>query len=112
MTDKYLAIFRGQEVRREIYNNEWWFSVVDSVRILTDSVDAGAYWRKLKQRLIKEGSQVVTFCHGLKLKAPDGKKLIVEIPRPFSVLSSLSLPLKQSRSKDGLQESGMKECKR
>jgi len=40
---------------------------------LTESPDAGAYWRKLKQRLKEEGSEVVTFCHGLKLEAPDGK---------------------------------------
>jgi hypothetical protein len=49
------------------------FSVVDVVGVLTDSPDAGAYWRKLKQRLNEEGSQVVTFCHGLKLQATDGK---------------------------------------
>jgi DNA-damage-inducible protein D len=78
MPGDYLAIFRGQEVRRKIYNNEWWFSVVDSVRVLTNSVDAGAYWRKLKQRLSEEGSQVVTFCHELKLMAPDGKKYLTD----------------------------------
>jgi hypothetical protein len=42
--------------------------------ILVESSDSGAYWRKLKQRLIAEGSEVVTFCHGLKLTAPDGKQ--------------------------------------
>jgi DNA-damage-inducible protein D len=46
---------------------------VDVCAILTESADPGAYWRKLKQRLKKEGSEVVTFCHGLKLVAPDGK---------------------------------------
>jgi len=46
---------------------------VDVCEALTDSIDAGAYWRKLKQRLTEEGSEVVTFCHGLKLPAPDGK---------------------------------------
>lgn len=68
-----IAIFKGKQVRKIIYNNEWWFSVVDVVGVLTDSIDAGAYWRKLKQRLIEEGSEVVTFCHGLKLMANDGK---------------------------------------
>lgn len=48
--------------------------MVDVCEALTDSVDPGAYWRKLKQRLIEEGSEVVTFCHGLKLEATDGKK--------------------------------------
>ena len=46
---------------------------VDVYAVLTGSADAGAYWRKLKQRLREEGSEVVTFCHGLKLTAPDGK---------------------------------------
>jgi len=69
-----IAVFRGKDVRRIIHNNEWWFSVVDACGVLTESVDPGAYWRKLKQRLIEEGSEVVTFCHGLKLEAADGKK--------------------------------------
>jgi hypothetical protein len=69
----HIAIFRGREIRKVIHNKEWWFSVVDICEILTDSVDAGAYWRKLKQRLKEEGSEVVTNCHGLKLTAPDGK---------------------------------------
>ncbi len=68
-----IAVFKGKEIRKTIHNNEWWFSVVDVCEALTESPDAGAYWRKLKQRLKKEGSQVVTFCHGLKLEAPDGK---------------------------------------
>ena len=68
-----IAVFRGTEIRKAIHNDEWWFSVVDVCAILTESADPGAYWRKLKQRLKKEGSEVVTFCHGLKLVAPDGK---------------------------------------
>jgi len=68
-----LAIFKGKKIRRLIYQNEWWFSVVDVCGVLVASADSGAYWRKLKQRLIAEGSEVVTFCHGLKLEAPDGK---------------------------------------
>ena len=55
-------------------NEEWWFSVVDVYDILTGSPDAGAYWRKLKQRLNAQGGQPVTFCHGLKLTASDGKQ--------------------------------------
>ncbi len=68
-----ISIFKGKNIRKTIYKNEWWFSVVDVCLALTESVDSGAYWRKLKQRLTIEGSQVVTFCHGLKLLAPDGK---------------------------------------
>src|SRR3989339_899953 len=68
-----ISLFQGKEVRKVLHDNEWWFSGTDVVEALTDSVDPGAYWRKLKQRLKDEGSEVVTFCHGLKLKAPDGK---------------------------------------
>lgn len=68
-----IAVFKGKEIRKTIHKNEWWFSVVDICGALTESADAGAYWRKLKQRLGEEGSEVVTFCHGLKLTAPDGK---------------------------------------
>ncbi len=61
-----IAVFKGKRIRKVIHNNEWWFLVVDICSILTDSADAGAYWRKLKQRLADEGSEVVTICHGLK----------------------------------------------
>lgn len=68
-----IAIFKGWKVRKTIYQNEWWFSVVDVCGALTESADSGAYWRKLKQRLKEEGSEVVTFCHELKLQSADGK---------------------------------------
>ncbi len=71
-TDK-IIVFETASIRRTLHNGEWYFSVVDIVSALTQSLDAGAYWRKLKQRLGAEGSEVVTFCHGLKLLAPDGK---------------------------------------
>ncbi len=69
-----LAVFKGKKIRRMIHNDEWWFSVIDVCGALTGSPDPGAYWRKLKQRLKKEGSEVVTFCHDLKLESLDGKK--------------------------------------
>ena len=71
--DSHIAVFRGKEIRKTIHNDDWWFAIVDVWAVLTESADAGAYWRKLKQRLKEEGSEVVTFCHGLKLLAPDGK---------------------------------------
>ncbi len=72
-SDKALVVFQGKSIRRIWHNEQWHFSVVDVCEVLTESIDAGAYWRKLKQRLLEEGSEVVTFCHGLKLLAPDGK---------------------------------------
>lgn len=72
-TEGKLVVFKGKNIRRVLHNGEWFFSVIDIVGALTDSQDAGSYWRKLKQRLGEEGSEVVTKCHGLKLLAPDGK---------------------------------------
>ena len=57
----------------------WYFSVVDVVRVLTDSADPAAYWRKLKQRLKAEENETVTNCHGLKMTAPDGKKRLTDV---------------------------------
>jgi prophage antirepressor-like protein len=77
ITKKLLTpvIFNQKQIRR-IWDEKqelWYFSVIDVVEALTNSVDPNAYWRKLKQRLNEEGSQTVTFCHALKMKAIDGK---------------------------------------
>lgn len=72
--DAKIDLFQGKKVRKIFHNEEWWFSVVDVCGVLTNSSDISGYWRKLKQRLNEEGSEVVTFCHGLKLVAVDGKK--------------------------------------
>jgi len=68
-----IAIFETKKIRRIWYNDEWWFSVVDVVRALTDSEDPRKYWNKLSQRLKEESNEVVTICHQLKLVAEDGK---------------------------------------
>lgn len=94
MTEK-LAIFKGKEIRRIIYRDEWWFSVADICGVLTDSADAGAYWRKLKQRLKAEASEVVTKCHGLKLEAADGKKYSTDCANTegiFRIIQSIPSP--------------------
>ena len=76
MTDK-IKLFEQKQVRThwDTESEEWYFSVVDICNVLSESAskDPGAYWRKLKQRLKAEGSEVVTNCHGLKMKAADGK---------------------------------------
>ena len=89
------AVFKGKRIRKAIHKNEWWFSVVDVCGALTDSIDAGAYWRKLKQRLKEEGSEVVTFCHGLKLEASDGKKYETDCANTegiFRIIQSVPSP--------------------
>lgn len=72
-----IKIFENQQVRTawNEEEEEWYFSVVDVCRVLAGSTskDPGAYWRKLKQRLKDEGSEVVTNCHELKMPASDGK---------------------------------------
>jgi len=95
METNKIAIFKGRTVRRIIYKNEWWFSVVDVCRALTESPDGGAYWRKLKQRLKEEGSKVVTFCHELKLEAIDGKKYLTDCANTegiFRLIQSIPSP--------------------
>jgi len=94
MTQK-IAIFQQKKIRKTIHDNEWWFSVVDVCAALTNSVDSGAYWRKLKQRLKLEGSEVVTFCHGLKLIASDGKKYKTDCANTegiFRIIQSIPSP--------------------
>ncbi len=90
-----IVVFENRKIRRDWHKEEWWFSVIDVCRVLTDSVDAGAYWRKLKQRLKKEGSEVVTNCHGLKLKAADGKKYKTDCANTegiFRIIQSIPSP--------------------
>lgn len=92
-----IKIFEGNQIR-SVWDNdkeEWYFSVVDVVGTLTDSKDPGAYWRKLKQRLKEEGSEVVTFCHGLKLKAADGKMREIDVADMqgiFRIIQSVPSP--------------------
>jgi len=75
-------LFEGVYIRHEwvAEKEDWFFSAVDVCNVLADSrsKDPGAYWRKLKQRLATEGSEVVTNCHGLKLMASDGKKYLTD----------------------------------
>lgn len=96
---------------------EWYFSIVDVVAILTDSVNPTAYWRKLKQRLKKEGNQTVTDCHGFKMRAVDGKmrktdcadteqlfRLIQSIPSPKAEPFKLWMAQVASERIDQLQD--------
>ena len=95
MKDNKLVVFQDKKIRRLLVDDEWFFSVVDVVAALTDSLDPGAYWRKLKQRLTAEGSQVVTFCHRLKLPAPDGKMRSTDcanVKGMFRIIQSIPSP--------------------
>lgn len=76
-----LVLFEGKQVRRawDEKDQKWYFAIVDVIAVLTGSVDPGAYWRKLKERLKKEGNQTVTNCHGLKMTAADGKERLTDV---------------------------------
>lgn len=95
--NKAIALFEGKQIRRHWDEEKelWFFSVVDVMRALTESVDAGAYWRKLKQRLKEEGSEVVTKCHELKMQASDGKYYLTDAADTevmFRIIQSIPSP--------------------
>jgi hypothetical protein len=75
MEETKLAFFKGKQVRKILFQNEWWFSVVDVVGVLTDSVDSKDYWYRMKIRVNNEEKiQLSTICRQLKLESSDGKK--------------------------------------
>lgn len=97
MTNKLTKIssFHEKEIRKVFFQEEWHFSIVDICAVLAESSDSGAYWRKLKQRLVADGSQVVTFCHGLKMVASDGKKYVTDCANTegvFRIIQSIPSP--------------------
>ena len=98
MTKKQaIQLFEEKKVRT-VWDDEqekWYFSIVDTVAVLTDSIDPTAYWRKLKQRLKAEGNETVTNCHGLKMTAPDGKMRMTDVAdteQLFRLIQSIPSP--------------------
>ena len=92
-----IQLFENQRIRTawDEEKEEWYFSIVDVVGVLTDSVDPTAYWRKLKQRLKAEGNETVTNCHGLKLRAADGKLRLTDVAdteQLFRLIQSIPSP--------------------
>ncbi len=95
--NKVMAIFEGQQIRRHWDDEKelWYFSVVDVIGILTDSLDPRKYWNKLAQRLREEGSEVVTKCHHLKFIAKDGKYYVsdaADTETMFRLIQSIPSP--------------------
>jgi len=92
-----IALFEQKQVRRAWNQAEakWYFAIVDVIAVLTDSVDAPAYWRKLKERLKKEGNETVTNCHALKMTAADGKQRLTDVANTeqlLRIIQSISSP--------------------
>lgn len=92
-----LKLFQDKKVRT-VWDDEqekWYFSIVDVVAVLTDSVDSRKYWNKLKQRLKEEGNETVTNCHQLKLQAADGKMRLTDVAdteQLFRLIQSIPSP--------------------
>lgn len=93
--NKEMVLFESNKIRRQMYNGEWNYSIVDIIEILTGSKDSSTYWRVMKKRLSEEGNESVTNCNSLKMVAKDGKlrqtdcanretifRLIQSIPSP------------------------------
>ena len=91
-----LAVFKGQQIRRAIHNDEWWFSVIDVVAALTGANNPRRYWSDLKRKLKKEGyDQVYENIVQLKLIAPDGKMRETDCSNTetmFRLIQSMSSP--------------------
>jgi len=117
-----IKIFEDKRVRGlwDSEQEQWYISIIDVIAILTESVDANAYWRKLKQRLKAEGNKTVTDCHGLKMTAPDGKmrmtdvatteqlfRLIQSIPSPKAELFKLWLAQIANERLNKMQDPGL-----
>ncbi len=97
MIETQLSLFQDQTIRkiRDPIRQQWLFSVVDVVSILSASSDGRKYWNKLKERLSIEKSEVVTNCHQLKLIAEDGKMRttdVADVQTLFRIIQSIPSP--------------------
>jgi len=92
-----IKLFNQKQVRCHWDSDQekWFFSIVDVLEVLTESIDSQAYWRKLKERLKKEGNKTVTDCHGLKMIAADGKMRLTDVAdteQLFRLIQSVPSP--------------------
>ena len=92
-----IKLFEHKKVRTfwSEENEKWYFSVVDVLEILTDSVDIASYWRKFKQRLKSENNETVTNLHALKMVAADGKMRMTDTAdteQLFRLIQSIPSP--------------------
>ena len=92
-----IKLFEEKQVRSiwDEKQEKWYISIVDVIALLTESSDANAYWRKLKQRLKEEGNETVTNCHGLKMLAADGKMRmtdVADVEQLFRLIQSIPSP--------------------
>ncbi len=114
-----MTLFEDYQIRR-VYDEEaeiWWFSVIDIVQVLTQQADYQAarnYWKVLKNRLNKEGSQLVTDCNRLKMIASDGKQRLTDVATAETLLRLVqSVPSPKAEPiKLWLAKVGMSACRK
>lgn len=92
-----IKLFNDKQIRThwDDEQEKWFFSIIDVVGVLSESVDPQAYWRKLKQRLKEEGNETVTNCHALKMLANDGKMRMTDVAdteQLFRLIQSVPSP--------------------
>lgn len=100
MEEKSIQLFENKQIRTkwDEETEKWYFSIVDVVAVLTDSIDyqtARKYWKVLKGRLLQEGDELVTNCYQLKLRAADGKMRLTDVAdqvQLFRLIQSIPSP--------------------
>lgn len=99
-----IKLFEQKQVR-SVWNEDeekWYFSIVDVVHILTESPNPNNYWKVLKHRLTKEGSELVTVCNQLKMLSAGGKKYktdVADTEQLFRLIQSVLSPLNSELKK-------------
>jgi DNA-damage-inducible protein D len=106
-----IIVFENKRIRRIWHEDDWYFSVIDVVGVLTDSVKPNVYWSVMKERVKSEdGFEVFTICKQLKLESTDGKKYMTDCANTegmFRIIQSIpspkAEPFKQWLTKDGYE---------
>ena len=115
MEDNKIQLFEDQPIRTAWNEDEeeWYFSIVDVVQVLTESSDGRKYWNKLKQRLKEEGSELVTKCHQLKMKSPkDGKRYNTDVANTEQLLRIIqSVPSKYPQCRPAALHGRITPCR-
>lgn len=88
INDSSIQLFEDKKIRTawDEQAEEWYFAIVDVIRVLTDSPNPQTYWRVLKKRLKDEGNETVTNCNALKMTAADGKKRLTDVANTEQLL--------------------------
>ena len=113
MKENNIKLFKGRKIRTKWDEEiqDYYYSIIDVIAVLTESKDPNAYWRKLKQRLKEEGNQTVTNCHQLKMPAKDGKMRMTDVATTKQLLRLIqSVPSPNAEPFKGLMKLQILNC--